>query len=215
MATKVLIVDDHPAVCEGLAVRISTQPDMEVCGQAADAAEALASIAANRPDVAVVDIQLKGGDGLDLIARIKAHCPSIRILVCSMYPDALYARRALCAGALGYVNKEQSTVHVVEAIRSVRDGQIYLDKEMTQQLLNQAVGGAKTRKALGADSLSDRELQVFRYIGQGLSIAQIAHTLHRSSHTVESHRQSIKRKLNLKTANELNRAAMQWTLENG
>ena len=106
MAAKVLIVDDHPAVREGLAVRVSSQPDLEVCGQAGDTAEAMQLIAAVRPDVVVVDIQLKTGNGLDLVERIKARDPSIRILVWSMYPDALYARRALHAGALGYINKE-------------------------------------------------------------------------------------------------------------
>ena len=169
MAAKVLIVDDHPAVREGLAVRISSQPDLEVCGQAADTAEAMQLVAATRPDVVVVDIQLKTGNGLDLIERIKAHDKSIRILVWSMYPDALYAQRALHAGALGYINKEHTTGHIVEAIRRVRDGKIYLCEETAEQLLGQTVGGAKPPKAVGIESLSDRELEVFRLIGQGLS----------------------------------------------
>jgi DNA-binding NarL/FixJ family response regulator len=214
MAAKVLIVDDHPAVREGLAVRISAQPDLEVCGQAADTAEAMELVAAVRPDVVVVDIQLKTGNGLDLIERLKAHDKSMRVLVWSMYPDALYAQRALHAGALGYINKEHTTGRIVEAIRRVRDGRIYLSEETAEQLLGQAVGGAKRLKALGAESLSDSELEVFRLIGQGLSTSQIAQRLHRSSHTVEAHRQAIKHKLNLKTANELNRAAVQWMLEN-
>jgi DNA-binding NarL/FixJ family response regulator len=215
MAAKVLIVDDHPAAREGLAVRISAQPDLEVCGQAADTAEALRLVAAVHPDVVVADIQLKTGNGLDLVERIKALDKSIRILVWSMYPDALYAQRALHAGALGYINKEYTTGHIVEAIRRVRDGKIYLCEETAEQLLGQAVGGVKHLKASGAESLSDRELEVFRLIGQGLSTSQIAHRLHRSSHTVEAHRQAIKRKLSLKTAGELNRAAAQWMLETG
>ena len=215
MAAKVLIVDDHPAVRDGLAVRIASQPDLEVCGQAADTAEAMRLVQAVRPDVVVVDIQLKSGNGLDLIERIKAHDKSIRILVCSMYPDILYAQRALHAGALGYINKEHTTGHIVEAIRRVRDGKIYLCEETAEQLLGQAVGGAKPLKASGVESLSDCELEVFRLIGQGLSTSQIAHRLHRSGSTVEAHRKAIKRKLNLKTASELNRAAVQWMLENG
>ncbi len=215
MTAKILIVDDHPAVREGLAVRISSQPDLKVCGQAADAAEAMNLVAAARPDVVVVDIHLKTGNGLDLIERIKAHDKSIRILVWSMYPDALYARRALHAGALGYINKENTTGRIVEAIRRVRDGKVYLGEETAEQLLGQAVGGAKALTVSAVESLSDCELEVFRLVGQGLSTSQAAQQLHRSIHTVEAHRQAIKRKLNLKTAGELNRAAMQWMLENG
>jgi DNA-binding NarL/FixJ family response regulator len=214
-AAKVLIVDDHPAVREGLAVRIGSQAELEVCGQAADTAEALELVKAARPDVVVVDIQLKTGSGLDLIERIKAHDKSIRILAWSMYPDSQYAQRALHAGALGYINKESDSERIVEAIRRVRDGRIYLCEETAEQLLSQTVGGAKHRKALGTESLSDCEMEVFRLIGQGLSTSQIAQRLHRSSHTVEAHRQAIKHKLSLKTASELNREAVQWTLENG
>ncbi len=215
MAAKVLIVDDHPAVREGLAVRISSQPDLEVCGEAEDVAAALKLIDITRPDVVVVDIQLKTGNGLDLIERIRAHDKSIRILAWSMYPDALYAQRALHAGALGYINKENTTARIVDAIRRVHDGKIYLCEQTAEQLLGQTIGGAKHLKALGTESLSDRELEVFRLISQGLSVSQIAQRLHRSNHTVEAHRQAIKRKLNLKTATELTRAAMQWMLENG
>ena len=215
MAAKVLIVDDHPAACEGLAVRIAAQPDLEVCGQAADIAEALRLIAVSRPDVAVVDIQLKTGSGLDLIERIKAHDNSIRILAWSMFPDAIYAERALHAGALGYINKHHTTGRIVEAIRHVRDGRIYLCEEIAQQLLSRTVGATQRPKASGPESLSDRELEVFRLIGRGISTSQIAQLLHRSVNTVESHREKIKLKLNLTTAGELNRAAVQWVLENG
>jgi DNA-binding NarL/FixJ family response regulator len=213
LIAQVMIVDDHPAVREGLAVRINAQPDMKVCGQASDGGEAMKLIQAERPDVVVVDIQLKTGNGLELIERIKAHDESIRTLVWSMYPDALYAERALRAGALGYINKEQTTGRIVEAIRRIRDGKIYLVEETAERLLGQAVGGRKL-KAPGVESLSDRELEVFRLIGQGMSSSQIAQRLHRSPYTVEAHRQKIKSKLNLKTAAELNRAAVQWMLEN-
>jgi DNA-binding NarL/FixJ family response regulator len=214
MSARVLIVDDHPAVREGLAVRVSSQPDLEVCGQAADAVEALDLVKTAHPDVIVLDIQLKTANGLHLIDRIKALDPSIRILVWSMYSDALYAHRALQAGALGYINKENTTGRIVDAIRRVRDGRIYLCEEIAEQLIAQAVG-AKHGIASGVESLSDRELEIFRFIGQGLSTSQIAQRLHRSGHTVQVHRQAIKRKLNLNTASELNRAAAQWMLENG
>lgn len=215
MPARVLIVDDHPAVREGLAVRIASQPDLEVCGQAAEPDEALKLVAALRPDVVVVDIRLRTGNGLDLIERIKTHDKSIRVLVWSMYPDALYAERALHAGALGYVNKEHATGDIVEAIRRVRDGKMYLSEETAEQLLGQAVGGARHIRALGAEALSDCELEVFRLIGHGLSTSKIAQRLHRSNHTVEAHRQAIKRKLNVKTSSELNCAAVQWMLEHG
>jgi DNA-binding NarL/FixJ family response regulator len=210
-----LIVDDHPAICEGLAVRISSQPDLEVCGSAADIAEAVKLVLTVRPDVVVVDIQLKNGNGLDLIHRIKAYDDAIPILVWSMYPDTIYAERALRAGALGYINKQNTTQDIVDAIRTVRDGRIFLSDETATRLLGHVIGAGNRLKASGVESLSDRELEVYRLIGQGLSTSQIAERLHRSSHTVEAHRQAIRRKMHLKSASELNRAAVQWVLENG
>ncbi len=215
MSTKVLIVDDHPAVREGLAVRISAQPDLEVCGEAADIPQALELAESSAPDVAIVDIQLKNGNGMDLIDRLQAIDKSIRILVWSMFRDDIYARRALRAGALGYINKECATGRIVEAIRCVRDGKIYLADDTAQSMLAQGIVAGRHNKPAGVDSLSNRELEVFRMIGQGLTASQIAENLHRSSHTVEAHRQAIKRKLGLKTAAELNRAAVQWMLEGG
>jgi len=215
MSTKIMIVDDHPAVREGLAVRICAQPDLEVCGEAADIPQAMDVAKSVSPDVAVVDIQLKAGNGLDLIERLKAHDDSIRILVWSMYHDDIYAQRALRAGALGYINKECTTGRIIDAIRRVRDGKIYLAEETANHLLNQHVAGSKQGKPTGVESLSNRELEVFRYIGQGMSASQIAQRLRRSTHTVEAHRQAIKRKLKLKTAAELQREAVQWMLENG
>ena len=215
MATKVLIVDDHPAVREGLTVRIAAQTDLEVFGEAAATDQAMQLLEAARPDVVVVDIQLETGNGLDLVQRIKARDESIGILVWSMYPDSIYAQRALNAGALGYINKRHATSRIVEAIRRVRDGKIFLCEETAEKLLSSTFNRGKRLKASGLESLSDRELEVFRLIGEGLSTAKVASQLHRSVHTVESHREKIKQKLNLKTASELNRAAVQWMLENG
>jgi DNA-binding NarL/FixJ family response regulator len=215
MATKIMIVDDHPAVREGLASRIAAQPDLEVCGEAADIPEAM-DIARNAgPDVAIVDIQLKSGNGLDLIDRLRTCNKSIRVLVWSMYRDDIYAQRAIRAGALGYINKECATGRIIEAIRRVRDGKIYLDESTTEHFLAEHLSGSKQGKPTGVESLSDRELEIFRYIGQGLSASQIAQRLRRSSHTVEAHRQAIKRKLKLRNAAELHREAVQWMLENG
>jgi DNA-binding NarL/FixJ family response regulator len=167
------------------------------------------------PDVAIVDIQLKTGNGLDLIERLKTCCKSVHILVCSMYQDAIYAQRAIRAGALGYVNKQCATARIVEAVRRVREGKIYLAEDTADQILSVQLNGGKHGRPAGIEALSDRELEIFRFIGQGLTASQIAQRLCRSSHTVEAHRQAIKRKLNLKTAAELHREAVQWMLENG
>jgi DNA-binding NarL/FixJ family response regulator len=215
MRAKVLIVDDHPAVREGLAVRLSAQPDLEVCGEAADTAEAMNLVKTLSPAVVVVDVQLKTGNGLDLIQLIRSHDKSIHVLIWSMYPDTLYAERALRAGALGYINKQNTTDDIVDAVRVVAQGKVYLCDETAKQLLSHVVGGGTRLKASGVESLSDRELEIFRLIGRGFSTSRIAQQLHRSSHTVEAHRQAIKRKLNLQTASELNRTAVQWMLENG
>ena len=211
---KVLIVDPFPAAREGLAARMAPHLDLRVCGEVGGMDEAMDLVRNTSPDVVVLDVDLKAGNGLELIHRIRAHDKSIRILVWSMYPDTVYAPRALQAGALGYVHKQNPTEQIVEAIRDVRDGRIYLSEAMSQRWLGHAVG-VRHLKPTGVESLSDCELEVFRLIGQGVSTQQIAHRLHRSHHTVEAHRQAIKRKLNLHTAAELNRAAVQWTLEDG
>jgi len=213
MVTRILIVDDHPAVREGLAVRISSQAGLEVCGEAADVGDAMKVLAATQPDVAVVDIQLKTGDGLDLVKRIKARDESVRVLVWSVYPDKLYAERALNAGASGYINKEHTTGRIVEAIRCVAGGKVYLCEEMAQSLLSQAIGGTRDLRESPIESLSDREMEVFRLIGQGVSTGQLAERLHLSRHTIDTHRQRIKEKLNLANAAELVQAATRWVIE--
>ncbi len=214
--TRVLIVDDHPAVREALALRIGRQPDLEVCGEAGDIGEALRLLADTRPEVAVVDITLKRGNGIDLIKRIKDRDERVRILVWSMHSEALYAERALRAGALGYVNKDQATDRIVEAIRRVLEGKVYLSDGMTERLLQRTVGGAGekvTRSPL--DVLADRELEVFRLIGEGVKTADIAERLHLSVKTVETYRDRIRQKLDLSDGTKLSHYATQWVLENG
>jgi DNA-binding NarL/FixJ family response regulator len=212
-AAKVLIVDDHPAVREALTIRIAAQPDLEVCGEAADANEALRVAAATNPDVAVIDIALKTGNGIDLIKRLKARNDQFRAIVWSMYSEDLYAERALRAGAMGYINKEQATGKIIEAIRQVLDGKMYLSPAMTEKLLKRAVGQDRGRSAI--ESLSDRELDVFRLIGQGRKTQEIAAQLHLSIKTVETYRDRIREKLDLSDGTELARCAVQWVLENG
>jgi len=213
-AVRVLIVDDHPAVREGLALRISRQPDMEVCGEAADVAEALRCMTSARADVVVVDVGLRNGNGLDLIKRIRARGNGVPILVWSMHSETLYAERALRAGAMGYITKEQATEQIIGAIRRVYGGRVYLSDAFSESLLNRAVGKGRTATTqLPVDVLSDRELEVFHFIGEGLDTQQIAQRMHLSPKTVETYRARMKDKLNLQSGSELLRHAMQWALE--
>jgi DNA-binding NarL/FixJ family response regulator len=209
---KVLIVDDHPAVREGLASRISRQPDLEVCGEAADLTEALELVEGTRPDVVVIDISLKSGSGFDLIKRIKARDQSIRMLVCSMHPDSLYAERALRAGALGYINKENTTGRILDAIRSVRNGEIYLSEESTRRLLRMTIGCPGPSGLSQVEALSNRELEIFRLLGEGMSPSEVGTRLHLSVHTIDTYRRRMRIKLQLRTAAELAYAAAQWVL---
>jgi DNA-binding NarL/FixJ family response regulator len=214
--TRVLIVDDHPAVREALAARIGRHSDLEVCGEAADMGEALRLVADTQPDVAVVDISLQTGDGIDLIKRITGRTDAVRILVWSMHSEALYAERVLRAGGLGYVQKDQATDKIIEAIRRVLEGKVYLSETMAEKLLHRAVGdGRKDMARSPLDALADRELAVFRLIGEGMKTTHIAERLHLSVHTVETYRERIRNKLNLKDGTELSHFATQWALENG
>jgi DNA-binding NarL/FixJ family response regulator len=213
---RVLIVDDHPAVREALALRISRQPDLEVCGEAADTSEALRLVAETQPDVAVVDISFKTGNGIDLIKRIKDRNDNVRILVWSMHSESLYAERALRNGALGYITKDQATDRIVEAIRRVLTGKVWLSDAMAERLLQRAVGGGRQEvKCAPLDALADRELEVFRLIGQGVKTAEIAERLHLSVKTVETYRDRIRQKLDLDDGTKLAHYATQWVLENG
>ena len=213
---RVLIVDDHPAVREALAMRIGRQSDLEVCGEAADLSEALRLVADTQPDVAVIDISLKTGCGIDLIKRIKDRNDTVRMLVWSTHSESLYAERALRAGALGYINKDQATDKIVEGIRRVLEGKVYLSDAMVQTMLHRTVGGRReevTRSPL--DALADRELEVFRLIGQGVKTAEIAERLHLSVKTIETYRDRIREKLDLSDGTELAHYATKWMLENG
>src|SRR5437899_8731495 len=165
---RILIVDDHPVVREGLALQIATQPDLEVCGEAEDVAGALALVESARPDVAIIDISLKNGNGIDLIRRIKAHQGSLPILVWSMYPENLYAERALRAGARGYLHKGQATRQLLEAIRAVLAGRLYVSGELAEELLERVVGGKAAERA-PIQSLSDRESEASEWTGHGMT----------------------------------------------
>jgi DNA-binding NarL/FixJ family response regulator len=214
-AARVLIVDDHPVVCEGLAAQLATTDDLVLCGEAAESAEALAQVEATKPDVAIVDLSLRKGSGLELIKRLRAHFPDVRILVWSMYPEDLYAERALRAGALGYINKGKATHHVLEALRSVLQGRVYLSDDVSEKLLVRLVGGgSRLTDQSPIETLSDRELEAFELMGHGLTTPQIAVKMHISPKTVDTYRARIKEKLDLGSVSELVRRAAQWVMEN-
>jgi DNA-binding NarL/FixJ family response regulator len=213
MRHTVLIVDDHPLVREGLAARISAQPDLEVCGEAADTDEALELIAAIRPDLVIVDIALRSGYGLDLIRHVIAAAYPTQMLVVSAYDETLFAERALRAGARGYLNKQELQGKVIDAIRAVLRGERYLSGEMAQRLIGQAIVGKGVQHCM--ETLTSRELQVFSLIGRGRSTRQIAEQLSLSVHTIDSHRERIRAKLNLRNGAELMQRAVQWHIENG
>jgi len=209
--SPVLIVDDHPLVREGLGARISAQPDMRVCGEAAGVDEALALVDTTAPELVIVDLALKDGHGLNLIKKVIQRSPTTKVLVVSAYDDALFAERALRAGALGYINKQEAQNNVIEALRTVLRGGCYLSAEMTRRLVKHTAG--RRTELRGIEGLSDRELEVFEQIGRGKSTRSIAQHLHLSIHTIESYRENIRDKLALRDGAELVQQAVQWVLE--
>ena len=211
--TRVLIIDDHPAVREGLLYRLGRVAHLEVCGEADDAASALELVSQTLPDLVIVDISLKSGNGIDLVKRIKLLDDSIRILVWSMHPDSIYAERAIRAGAQGYINKEQATDKMVEAIAQVLAGRIYLSEPMANKILQLAAGGRQMLEQSPVERLSDRELEAFRLLGQGLDSHQVAMQMHITSRTVDTYRARIKTKLKCQTGRQLVQCAIQWVLE--
>jgi DNA-binding NarL/FixJ family response regulator len=213
-AAKILIVDDHPMMRAGLSVRISAQTDMQVCGEAADEAEALCQVRDTCPDLVIVDLSLRRGHGLDLIERIRASHPAVKMLVVSHFDESLFAERSLRAGAMGYVNKRECQENVLQAIREVLAGRRFVSPEMTARLVAQAIEGGVSAATDPVERLSNRELEVFQLIGQGASTSSIAQQLHVSVHTVESHREKIRHKLALKNGAELTRCAIHWVLTN-
>ncbi len=207
---KILIVDDHPLMRKGLAMTLNAEPDLNVCGQVADAEEALGALEEFNPDLAIVDISLPGMSGLELIKHMQALRPELRTLVVSRHDEALYAERAIRAGARGYVMKLEASDMIVKAVRRVLNGGIYVSEEINERLLLGLAAGRQELAQSPLEVLSDRELEVFELTGRGLGTREIAERLHLSVKTVESYRARIKDKLNLKTAAELMQHAVQW-----
>jgi DNA-binding NarL/FixJ family response regulator len=208
--TRILIVDDHPLVRAGFAQLIGDCPDLEVCGEAADMSEALRQIDASSPQLAIIDLSLAGGSGLDLIERIKSRNKDILMLVASMHDETLYAERVIAAGARGYINKQEAQESIIRAIRQVLNGKVYLSETMTERLLSGMVDAPVKKRDI--DNLSNRELQVFELIGEGVASSQIASQLNLSVKTIETHQANIKKKLGLGSAHELNQRAIRWVM---
>ncbi|MGC1275104.1 MAG: response regulator transcription factor [Planctomycetaceae bacterium] len=211
---RVLIVDDHPVVRQGLALLIDQQPDLEVCAEADSVVEAFNRYTESQPDLVIIDLSLKDGSGIELIKEIKARNEHAKMLVSSMHDESLFAERVLRAGAKGYISKQEATGNIVEAARQVLDGRVYLSTQMSDQMLHRMVASGEDADRSPIDSLSDRELEVFEMIGQGLTTRQIATKLDLSPKTVETYRENIKAKLNLPNGTALTRHAVQWLLEN-
>jgi DNA-binding NarL/FixJ family response regulator len=207
---RVLIVDDHPVVRQGLAQLVNQESDLMVCGIAGNALQALELVTSSQPDVVIVDLALEGHSGLELVKDLRARFPKLPVLVLSMHEESLYAERALRAGARGYIMKEEPTDRVMQALRRLLTGDIYLSDRMAGRLLQKMVSGRGDAQGSLVEQLTDRELEVFQLIGRGLGTRDIAEQLHLSVKTIETHRENIKRKLSLDSAVELHQHAFMW-----
>jgi DNA-binding NarL/FixJ family response regulator len=207
---RVLIVDDHPIVRQGLRRVMENEEDLMVCGEAESVRDARAAVKELNPDVMVADVSLKQGDGIELVRDVRAHHPHLPILVLSMHDETIYAERMLAAGANGYIMKQAASEQFLVAIRRVIDGGIYVSESIGNKMIQKFAAGGAYLSANPIDRLSNRELQILHMIGKGMSTRETAQSLNLSIKTVESHRQRIKRKLNLSTGTQLVQYAVNW-----
>jgi DNA-binding NarL/FixJ family response regulator len=207
---RVFLVDDHPLVREGLANLINGQNDLFVCGEAEDSAGAITGITKTRPDVVLVDISLKNESGLELVKNLESQFPLVALIVLSMHDEALYAERALRAGARGYVMKRESTKSVLASLRRVLEGGVYVSERVVNSMARRFSSSPKRVESSPVERLSDRELEIFRLLGQGRTTAQIAEDLHLSLKTVQAYCARAKEKFGVSSLGELLRAAIRW-----
>lgn len=212
---RILIVDDHPMMRQGLAQLINHEPDLTVCGEADTASQALEEVTSRRPDLVLLDISLPDKNGLELIKDLHAWSPEVLILVVSMHDEALYAERVLRAGARGYIMKQEGGRILMEAVRRVLSGRVYVSEKMAARILETFSGRRVETLVSPVEQLSDREFEVFQLIGDGKGTRDIAGHLHLSVKTVEVHRANIKAKLKIRTATDLVRYAVRWTEAQG
>jgi DNA-binding NarL/FixJ family response regulator len=208
----VLLVDDHPIVRQGLALLIDREADLSVCGEAEGAHTAFHAIDTLHPDIVVLDISLSGPDGLDVLKEIRMKSGDLPVLILSMHDESIYAERAMRAGANGYIMKQEATEKVLVAVRRILQGDVYLSDRLTSTMLQQFVRGSAPARSSPLLNLTDRELEVFRLIGEGHGTRRIADELHLSVKTIESYQAHIKEKLALRNARELVQHAIEWTV---
>jgi len=206
----VLVIDDHPLLRQGLAMLINQQSDMEVCAEAEEGHAAMQFIAQKKPDIVILDISLKGPDGLELLKSIRTTAPDLPVLILSMHDEAIYAERALRARANGYIMKQEAPERVLVAVRRILNGEVYLSDAMSKKMLQHYIDGAPSLFQSRIATLSDRELEVFCRIGEGRATREIAEELHLSIKTVETYQAHLKEKLGLRTGRELIQHAIQW-----
>ena len=213
--TRILLVDDHPLVRERLAEIINRETDLLVCGEAEDRHEALVAVPAKHPQLVIIDLTLKNSDGLELIKDIRSRWPKLRMLVVSMHDESLYAERAIRAGALGYITKQEATRKILIAIRHVLEGTIYLNEKIASHIISRLTSHAGAVAATPDELLSDRELQVFDLTGRGQNTVEIAARLRVAVKTIETYRSRVREKLKLKNSSELLQSAISWTHQHG
>lgn len=209
-ARRILIVDDHPIVRQGLRRLMENEDDLTVCGEAETARDARIAIKDLNPDAVIVDISLKQGDGIELVRDVRAHHATLPLLVLSMHDEAIYAERMLSAGASGYIMKQAASEQFLVSLRRVMDGGIYVSEAVGSNMIQKFASGGSYVSANPIDRLSNRELQILHMIGKGMSTRETAKSLNLSIKTIESHRQRIKRKLNLHTGAQLVQYAVNW-----
>jgi DNA-binding NarL/FixJ family response regulator len=212
--SHVVVVEDHPVLCDGLKQLIDSQPDLACVGVAADVSDAKRLVEECKPDLMVLDLRLKAGDALDFIKTLRVESPEVKVLVLSQYDELIYAERALRAGASGYIMKENTTDEVLRAMRKVLAGELYFSERVAEAMVQRVLREKPIASRNGVERLSDREMQVFQLLGAAYSAREIAEQFHLSRKTVETHCEKIKHKLNLQTAAELKRFARRWAAEN-
>jgi DNA-binding NarL/FixJ family response regulator len=207
---RVFVVDDHPLVREGLANLVKAQPDLMVCGEAEDSTQAITRICKARPHVALIDISLKNESGLELVKDLRSQFPQVALIVLSMHDEALYAERALRAGAQGYVMKREASKNVLAAIRRVLEGGVYVSEKVVNRMALRLTSSREALASTPVERLSDRELEIFRLLGQGRTTSQIASDLNLSLKTVQAYCARAKEKFGVTSLVELLRAALRW-----
>lgn len=207
---RIILIDDHPILRLGIRSLLGTEPDLEICAEASSREEAFKSLNGPCPDLAIVDLLLGRDDGMNLIKEFKSLCPDLKILVLTMQDESVYAERVIRAGADGFVPKQEATEHLLEAVRTVLRGDVYLSRSSSARILGRILRDADPKGESQVKDLSDRELHVFQMIGTGMATKTIASSLGLSPKTIETYRENIKRKLSLPGANALRDSALRW-----